>query len=130
VWNPDGEMIKTRKNKDYFANLKAKSWWALRLRFQATYRAVVEKLPQNPDDLISISSKLKNLTALQLQLQQPTYSFNGVGKILIDKSPDGTKSPNLADCVMIAFNPATRAMEVWAKLSGRAPPQPALAVVR
>ena len=42
VFDPEGEMVKERKNKDYFANAKAQAWWALRLRFQATYRAVVE----------------------------------------------------------------------------------------
>jgi phage terminase large subunit len=39
-----------------------------------------------------------------------------VGKILIDKAPDGTRSPNLADAVMIAFQPSSRGLEVWLKL--------------
>lgn len=93
-----------RTNKDYFANRKAQAWWALRLRFLRTYRAVTQgHKVHDPDDLISLSSTLPRLSALCLELSQPTYSENGAGKILIDKSPEGTKSPNLADSVMIAF---------------------------
>jgi hypothetical protein len=94
-----------RTNEDYFANYKAQSWWALRRKFQLTYRAVVEKLIVNPDDIISLSSKLLNLNQLVLELSQPTYSQNNVGKILIDKIPDGGRSPNLADAVMIVSAP-------------------------
>ena len=97
-------------------NLKAQSWWALRARFQATYRAVVEKLDYDADELISISPNLPNLSALLVELSQPTYSINTVGKVLIDKKPDGTKSPNLADAVMICYQPGRRWMETWFKL--------------
>lgn len=116
VWNPESQMVPKRQNKDFFANLKAQSWWALRLRFQATYRAIVEKMPFDPDDLISIDPKLPDLLSLTMELSQPTYSINAVGKILIDKAPDGMRSPNLADAVMIAYQPASRVLEMWAKL--------------
>lgn len=107
-----------RTNKDYFLNLKAQSWWALRLRFQATYRAVIEKLPYNIDDIISINPKLDRLTELQMQISQPTYDKNGVGKLFVNKQPDGTRSPNCADAVMIAFNPSKDALNTWLKLAG------------
>lgn len=100
---------KGRTNEDFFANAKAQGWWALRRRFQLTYRAVVEKLPFHPDDIISISSSVTNISGLIAELSQPTYSQNSVGKILVDKSPDGAKSPNKADSVMIAFAPETPA---------------------
>jgi hypothetical protein len=117
VHDPEGEMVRKRKNKDYFANAKAQAWWALRLRFQATHRAVVEKMPYNPDDLISIDPKLPELLALTMELSQPTYEVNGVGKVVINKMPDGMPSPNLADSVMICYQPASRALEVWARLA-------------
>lgn len=95
-----------RTNKDYFANAKAQAWWSLRFRFLRTYRAVVLGHPvTDPDSLISISSKLPKLAKLTLELSQPTYSENGAGKLLINKQPDGAKSPNLADSVMIAYAP-------------------------
>lgn len=113
VMDPLREDVKGRKNKDYFANRKAQSWWALRRRFQTTFRAVTAPgvaLAQdyNPDDIISLSSFLPYLGKLTAELSQPTYSLNNVGKIVIDKAPDGTRSPNLADAVMILFGRADR----------------------
>jgi len=109
VFNPEGEDIKGRKNEDYFANCKAQAWWALRTRFQKTFRAVTEGLIYDPDELISISSSCGNdLLKLVAELSQPTWSTNGVGKVLIDKAPEGVKSPNLADAVMMQFSVVTR----------------------
>lgn len=116
VVDPDGKIPQLdgdtsrdkdeRTNKDYFANAKAQAWWSLRMRFLRTYRAVVQGHPiTDPDALISISSRLPSLTKLTLELSQPTFSENGAGKLLIDKQPDGAKSPNLADSVMIAYAP-------------------------
>ncbi|WP_236002284.1 hypothetical protein [Paraburkholderia elongata] len=102
-FNPDGEDVKGRKNADFFANRKAQAWWALRTRFQKTYRAVVEKQPFDPDEIISISSDMPLRRKLMTELSQPTYSINTVGKVLVDKAPDGTKSPNLADSVAYRF---------------------------
>lgn len=96
-----------RKNDDFFKNAKAQAWWDLRVRFQRTYRAVTgEDSDYDPDELISLSSDMNDLHVLTAELSQPTYSINGAGKILIDKAPDGSKSPNHADAVMIAFAPS------------------------
>lgn len=116
--DPDGEMVKERKNRDFFANCKAMSWWHLRLLFQNTYRAIENQLPiEDPDKLISIDPNLPELQQLMMELSQPTYSLNSVGKVLVDKSPAGLRSPNLADAVMICFNPANISMEMWMKLA-------------
>ena len=53
-----------------------------------------------------------------MELSQPTYTVNGVGKIVIDKAPEGTKSPNLADAVMIAYQPAGQVLDIWTRLAG------------
>ncbi len=107
VIDPEKEMVEGRKNEDYFANLKAQAWWALRIRFQNTHRWVVDGKPCNPDDIISISSDMPELSKLTTELSQPTYSKNTIGKLLVNKAPDGTKSPNLADSVMITYSPKT-----------------------
>lgn len=117
VWDPEGQMVAKRLNKDYFANLKAQSWWSLRLRFQETFRAVEEGLEYNPDNMISIDPNLPELRQLTMELSQPTYLINNAGKILIDKQPDGVRSPNLADAVMIAFQPASRTLDLWMRLA-------------
>jgi phage terminase large subunit len=105
VFDPDGSLVEGRLNRDYFANLKAQSYWALRLRFQATYRAVVEGLSYDPDSIISIDPELDELNALVTELVQPTYEISQVGKIFVNKTPEGAQSPNLADAVMIAYSP-------------------------
>ena len=118
VHDPEGQMVKERLNKDFFANAKAQAWWSLRMRFQATYRAVVEGMAFDPDELISISPDLAELSLLTMELSQPTYTINAVGKVVIDKAPEGTKSPNLADSVMICYQPAARSIDIWKRLAG------------
>lgn len=120
VWDPESELIygSGRKNKDLFANAKAQAWWELRSRFQNTFRAVVEHAPvDDVDSLISISSTIPELNPLLIEISQPTFSVNSVGKILVDKSPDGARSPDLADAAMICFAPGeSRTLELWIKL--------------
>ncbi len=111
-------MVEKRLNKDFFANLKAQSWWSLRLRFQETFRAL-DGRDYDPDMIISLSSEdidAKELALLTTELSQPTYTKNGVGKILVNKQPDGTASPNRADSVMICFNPQIAELNIWGKL--------------
>lgn len=104
---PDsGDDELERTNKDFFANAKAQAWWSLRVRFQRTYRAVtgVDKT-FDPDELISIADDFPEFTALLSELSQATYGPNGAGKIIVKKTPDGTRSPNRADAVVIAYAP-------------------------
>jgi len=115
--DPEGEMVPERKNKDFFANLKAASWWSLRQRFQNTHRAISEGMEVDPDSIISINPNIEDLAALLMELAQPVYTINTVGKVIIEKTPSGAKSPNLADAVMIAFNPTAGAMDIWRKLA-------------
>src|SRR5581483_878165 len=93
--DPDGEMVRERKNKDFFSNMKSMSWWHLRTRFQQTYRAIVEGLPYDADNLISLAPDLSHLSALKVELSQVTYKLNTAGKVVIDKIGDGMRSPNL-----------------------------------
>ena len=91
-----------RTNEDYFENLKAQSWFGLRARFQASYRAA-NGHEFNPSDIICIDSTMPERARLVNELSQPTYLLSKSGKVMIDKQPDGVASPNLADAVMIAF---------------------------
>lgn len=94
-----------RKNIDYFENLKAQAWFSFRRRFQMTYRAAVEKQDYDPDEIISISSAFPEYLKLVGELSQPTYLQSKSGKMLIDKKPEGARSPNLADAAMMIFAP-------------------------
>ncbi len=99
------EIHISRLNQDYYLNLKAQGWGELRNRALETYRAVVMKLPYDPEKILSISSKIPNHQKLMLELSQPIHKQNGNGKIMIDKTPENMKSPNLGDGVMMAFAP-------------------------
>lgn len=103
VKGADGKPL-DRRNKDYYANYKAQSWLHLRWKFQQTYRAV-KGMKIDPDDIISLSSTMKDLGRVVVELSQPVYDQNTAGKMLVDKQPDGVASPNEADAVMMAFAP-------------------------
>lgn len=128
-------------NEEYFANLKAQGWWALRRRFELTHRVVslvkrgrelaptpevaladtirlavqadkpedMGKFTWSEDDLISLPSDLPLTWKLAKELSQPTMSKNTRMKLVIDKKPEGTMSPNLADAVMMAYFPVNAA---------------------
>lgn len=103
--NEPGSQSMRVNNEDFFKNFKAQSWWHLRRLFQNTYRAVCENLVVDLDEIISIDPKLKHLSKLSTELSQVTYSLDTAGKVIIDKAPDGMRSPNLADSVVIAYAP-------------------------
>jgi phage terminase large subunit len=106
----DPDDYDTPLNKDFYQNLKSQAWWQVRRRFERTHNAVQlhrEGKPHNypPSDLISLSSEMPLLRTLQKELSQPTMGKSTKMKLLIDKKPDGTKSPNLADAVIMCFWP-------------------------
>ena len=52
---------KGRLNKDFFGNRKAQAWWALRSRFEKTYRMKTKGIHAPLDECISLPSDLPNL---------------------------------------------------------------------
>ena len=109
VINPDHPVNpqdpKSKKNKDFFENLKAQAYWNLSTRLFKTYRAVTKGENYPDDELISIDSTMDNLYELEKELCQPQRKTSAKGKMMIDKKPPGTKSPNLADCVAMMYTP-------------------------
>lgn len=111
VWKPDAQAdpdVKDKRgrlNKDMFANMKAQAFWNLRRRFLKTFRWVVEGHACSPDEIVSINSAKcgKLLAQFIMELSQSTYEVNGVGKIVINKKPDGAKSPNMNDAAVAKF---------------------------
>lgn len=112
VHKPEGEDVKSRKNKDFFSNAKAQAWWALRTRFQKTHRWVVDGETCDPDEIISIPKHLPNALKLMSELSQPTYTTSMTGKVVVNKAPEGARSPNLADSLMIRFAPMQVGMKI------------------
>ena len=108
-----GEVV--RLNADYFENAKAQAWFETRARFQRGYRALQMhergedwRAAYHPDDLISLNGAMPELGALLPQLSQATFTQAKSGKMMIDKTPDGGRSPNHADAVVIRYAPARK----------------------
>ena len=95
---------KSPKNKDQYHNLKCQGWFGLRKRFENAWLARQGRA-YDKDMLISIPRDLPKLRELQDELSQPQHKLSATGKTMVDKSPDGAKSPNRADAVMMAYHP-------------------------
>lgn len=107
---PDENIIRFDRqsptNKDHYHNLKAQAWWKVREKFWKTHRAVTEGVEYETDELISIDGTLPNLNQLIDELSQATSSLSTSRlKLLVDKTPDGTRSPNLADAFVMCYWP-------------------------
>lgn len=110
LW-PEHHVIRNDKTspltKDFFQNFKAQAWWAVRRRFELTYRAVNDPyFTYNADDLISLDSTIPLLRKLIKELSQPCMIKSTSLKMQIDKKPDGAKSPNLGDSLVMNYFPA------------------------
>lgn len=120
---PDGFVepndIQTPLNKDYFSGMKAQGWWMLRRRFEKTYRAITEGIKYNPDELISLPSTLPLLEQIRKELSQPTASKGARLKLVVDKQPEGTRSPNIGDSIMMCYWPVDNGMATWAALASQ-----------
>jgi phage terminase large subunit len=106
---PDDHVVagddETPTNKDMFKNLKAQAWWQLRLRFERTHKAVTAGEVYDPADLISLPSDMAGLSSLRKELSQATRGVDSSLRLIVNKKPSGTKSPNKADAVVMAFWP-------------------------
>jgi phage terminase large subunit len=103
----------TIKNEDLLSNKKSQGAWHLRFLVENTYRAVNGDTSIDLDEIFSIDSEtVADVPALIAELSQPTYSTNTAGKIVIDKAPDGCRSPNRFDATMIAFAPGQARLRI------------------
>lgn len=100
---PDDDESPT--NEEAYYNMKAQAWWSIRTRFYKTFKAVTEGAIYPADELISLDSRMPLLHQLVKELAQPTYGGNSSLKTIVNKKPDGTKSPNLADAGIQMFFP-------------------------
>jgi hypothetical protein len=99
-------------NKDFYANIKAQAWWSLRSRFYKTWKAVTEGAVYPVDELISLDGLMPLLEQLIKELAQPTSDKNTQLKTLIEKTPEGTRSPNLADGGVMMYFPLPDNIEI------------------
>jgi phage terminase large subunit len=92
--------------EDFAQNLKAQGWWLLRRRFENTHKAVTEGVRFPIDEMICIDSRIACLDQIKKELAQPTKGLSARLKLIVNKTPKGTKSPNIGDCIMMCYHPA------------------------
>jgi len=91
-------------NKDHYQNLKAQAWTEVGRRFFWTWQAVTQGIRIDPDLIIAIDSEMENLHTLKRELSQATSKLStATMKVVVNKSPDGTKSPNVADAAVMSL---------------------------
>lgn len=126
VFKPDAKYADGKTNKDMFSNIKAQAWWGVRDRFYNTWR-VIKHLESNPDDaefakqfsddqLISLSSDIKQLEYLKAELSRPWVDYDKNGRVKVESKKDmkkrGIPSPNMADSLIMAFAPAHKPFHI------------------
>ena len=98
----------SRSNKDTFKNKRSQSYIMLADRMYKTYRAVSRREYQDPDECLSISSKIEDIAALRSEVCRIPEKPNGNGKIQIMSKEDMKKleieSPNMADSLMMSVS--------------------------
>ena len=109
VSNPDRKYADKIKNKDMFSNLKAQAWWLVADRLRNTWNAVNNGMVFKPEEMISISSEIKDLEKLITELSTPKKDYDATGKVKVESKKDladrEIDSPDLADAFVMAFAP-------------------------
>lgn len=112
-WSASGKVIRPEEsdfhdkfNNLLFENAKAQAYWKLRDEFRHSYRYVNGK-ECDKSKVLYFGEDIKKdyinkFNKLLRELSQPQHKLSASGKIIIDKKPKGTKSPNLAESFMIA----------------------------
>ena len=119
IYEPLDNIREPKTNKETFKNKRSQYYWLLRDRFYKTYRAVVKGEYIDPDELISISSNIKDLQALRSEVCRIPLKPNGSGLIQIMSKDDMLKmqiqSPNMADALMMSMEIPT-VLDDWGEL--------------
>lgn len=98
---------KAKTNKQTFKNKRSQYYWYLRDRFYNTYRAVEKGEYIDPDELISLSSKIPDLQSLRAEVCRIPLKQTGNGMIQILNKIEMQRlkipSPNMADSMMMSL---------------------------
>lgn len=92
-------------NEKQYLNLKAQAWFRMRSRCYKTYQAITHGKKYPIEELISFDSQITCVHELIMQLAQAKSVTAMGGKTKIDKMPDGSTSPNIADAVVMLYCP-------------------------
>ena len=100
---------KAKNNEQTFKNRRAQYYWMLRDRLYNAYLAVEKGEYIDPDDMISLSSNIANMTTLRAEVCRIPRKPNGTGLIQIMSKEEMASqkppipSPNMADSLMMSL---------------------------
>ena len=116
VLDPDGRVEPSNPrsplNKDQYHNLKAQAWFHAAKLFRNAF-AARQGRPYDAELIVSLSPEIKNIGQLADELSQTQHKPSATGKTMVDKQPDGARSPNMADSVVMSLFPIRRAGYDW-----------------
>lgn len=115
---PGDDPKKSPTNKNFFENIKAQAWWVVARRFENVYRLLYEDgFTCDMSELIILPKSLDGplLQKLMKELSQPVFVRSARLKTMVKKTPDGSKSPNLGDCFVMAYFPAKKKLRLMAE---------------
>lgn len=103
VIRPDDKDCQDKPNNELFENAKSQAYWRIRVEFLHTYYMTMNE-KYDKDKIINFAKAKNNKLFVKLcnEISQPQMGLTRTGKIIIDKKPNGMKSPNLAEAYMIA----------------------------
>ena len=109
VFNPTREYSPKITNKMKFENLKAQAWRDVADRLKNTYNAVTKGAKFDVADMISISSDIKGLEELKMELCEPHSDYSKRGLDMVESKKDVKKrlqkSHDLSDSFIMAACP-------------------------
>ena len=106
---------KAKTNEETFYNRRSQDGWGLRDKFLNTYQAVTKGVYKNPEEMISISSKIKDIAKLRTETCRIPRKHNGNGMIQIMPKPEMKRlykipSPNLYDGLVMSQETINKGM--------------------
>lgn len=108
VAGPKQEYSRDITNADHFARRNIQMAWALRLRAENTIRLLDGDIGgRDPaawaDRCLFLDSNMDGIDRVIRQLAQPVFAENNSGKLVLDKAPNNSPSPDIFDAVCLAF---------------------------
>ena len=103
VGGPNRRFTTSVTNEAFFARRNAQLAWALHLRARRTERLVAGDTSIDPASCLFIRPSIARARDFLAMLSQPIYAENVSGKVTIQKSPRGAKSPNEFDAACLSY---------------------------
>ena len=114
VMSPDLIEYGDRTNKEMFENAKSQAYWRVRNQLENTYRFMNNE-SCNENDILCLCKPDDNqhYNKFLNQLSQAQFKTSTSGKIVIDKKPNNSASPDLCEAFIICRTEIEQEWQPW-----------------